>query len=275
MTTNKRVNDADSSVTMESPELENIFHWTEEHDCYKNQFMDAENKFQYERWTPVEETRWDNFRAKCIDVQSGKWFTKGENGRCQGKEGPKRYVTAVIRLKSSSGAEYLLSNSRIIGYDASGDPVITTASWPEKYNKTIFRFETVPNYDTGFSERRNTGPCGSDLIYTMPFNKENAQKLFDLRDSSKQDIQFMVKSDEGQVIGVKPQITLQDTFKLFTENSFEYLYNANYIPIQQKLLNAKQAEGEGLIPKMENDERTASLIAQQNLSDKQKLSSYQ
>ena len=76
----------------------------------------------------------------------------------------------------------------------------------------------------------------------------------------------MVKSDEGQVIGVKPQITLQDTFKLFIENSFEYLYNANYIPIQQKLLNAKQAENEGLIPKMENDERTASIIAQQNSS---------
>ena len=123
------------------------------------------------------------------------------------------------------------------------------------------------------------GPSGSEIVYTLPFEKENAQKLFDLRDGNNNNnnaIQFIVKSDEGQVIGVKPQITLQDTFKLFTENSFEYLYNANYIPIQQKLLNAKQAETEGLIPRqMTDDERTASLIAAQNLSDKQKMSSYQ
>jgi hypothetical protein len=172
----------------------------------------------------------------------------------------------------------LLSSSKIIAYDAHGDIQKTTAHLPEKYNKTIFRFETVPNHETGYSERRNVGPSGSEIVYTLPFTKENAQKLFDLRDGNNNNnnaIQFIVKSDEGQVIGVKPQITLQDTFKLFTENSFEYLYNANYIPIQQKL-NAKQAETEGLIPRqMTDDERTASLIAAQNLSDKQKMSSYQ
>ena len=101
MTTNKKVNDAnvndnanagnnESSITVEAPELDNVFHWTEEHDCYKNQFMDSENKFQYERWTPAEETRWDNFRAKCIDTKTGRWFTNGDGtGRCLGKEGPR------------------------------------------------------------------------------------------------------------------------------------------------------------------------------------------
>lgn len=45
----------------------------------------------------------------------------------------------------------------------------------------------------------------------------------------------MVKSDEGdKVIGVKPKITAEENFKLFTENSFEYLYNANWIPAEQK-----------------------------------------
>ena len=141
----------------------------------------------------------------------------------------------------------MLSNSTIIGYNAYGDKQITTAGTPEKYYKTMFRFEVTPNYDTGFSERRNTGPSGGSLIYTMPFTKENAQKLFDMRENEK--IQFIVKSDEGQVIDVKPQSTVQETFKLFVENYFEYLYHANYIPQAQKLLNAKQAENEGLIPK--------------------------
>ena len=176
--TNVNVNDNagngnnESSITVEAPELDNIFHWTEEHDCYKGQYMDTENKFQYERWTPAEETRWDNFRAKCVDPNTGRWYTSGDGtGRCLGKEGPKRYVTAIIRLKTSNGAEYLLSNSTIIGYNAYGDKQITTAGTPEKYYKTLFRFEVTPNYDTGFSERRNTGPSGGSLIYTMPFTK--------------------------------------------------------------------------------------------------------
>ena len=275
--TNVNVNDNagnnESSITVEAPEPENIFHWTEEHDCYKGQYMDSENRFQFERWPPVEETCWDNFRARCIDTKTGRWFTNGDGqGRCLGKEGPRRIVSALIRLKTSNGAEYLLSNSMIIGYSAYGDRQTTPASQPEKYYKTIFRFEVTPNYDTGFSERRNTGPSGGSLIYTLPFTKENAQKLFDMRENEK--IQFIVKSDEGQAIGVKPQITVNDTFKLFVENDFEYLYHANYIPQTQKLLNAKQAENEGLIPKMTDDERTASILAQQALSQKDKMVSY-
>ena len=169
MTTNKKVNEVNdntnandsNSITVEAHELDNVFHWQEEHDCYKGQYMDSENKFQYERWTPSEETRWLNFVAKCKRPQDGRWYTSGDGtGRCLGKEGPKRYVTAIIRLKTSNGAEYLLSNSTIIGYSAYGDKQITTAGTPEKFYKTMFHFEVTPNYDTGFSERRNTGPSG-------------------------------------------------------------------------------------------------------------------
>ena len=52
-------------------------------------------------------------------------------------------------------------------------------------------------------------------------------------------------------------------------------FNALYIPIQTKFLNTRQAESEGLIPKNSDDEKMASLIVQQNLVDKQKMSSYQ
>ena len=66
----------------------------------------------------------------------------------------------------------------------------------------------------------------------MPFSKQAAEELFSLRDGN--NIQFIVKSDEGQVIGVKPQLTVQDTFRLFVDNDFDYLYHANYIPQAQK-----------------------------------------
>ena len=131
---NNNTNDS-NSITVEAPELDNVFHWQEEHDCYKGQYMDSENKFQYERWTTTEETRWNNFVAKCKDT-NGRWYTSGDGtGRCLGKQGPKRYVTAIIRLKTGNDAEYLLSNSTIIGYSAYGDKQITTAGTPEKFYK--------------------------------------------------------------------------------------------------------------------------------------------
>ena len=170
-----------------------------------------------------------------------------------------------------------MSNSTIIGYNVTGDPVQTSANLPEKYTKTLFRWETSPNYETGYAERRNVGPSGSEIVYTMPFNKENTQKLFDMRDSSKQDnnsIQFIVKSEGQGVYNVKPQLTLQDTFKLFVDSDFSYLYHGNYMSKEEKEFNMRLAEAEGLIPKQTEDERKASILAQQSLSQNDKMASY-
>jgi hypothetical protein len=115
------------------------------------------------------------------------------------------------------------------------------------------------------------------LVYTLPFTKENAQKLFDLRDT-KQDnnnsIQFIVKVEGQAVYNVKPQLTLQDTFKLFVESDFNYLFHGNYIPAADKLLAMRRAEFDGLIPKQTDDERAAAILAEQALSQKDKMASY-
>ena len=47
--------------------------------------------------------------------------------------------------------------------------------------KTIFRYESMPDFEKGVAQRRNIGPQGSELVYTLPFTKENAQKLFDYK----------------------------------------------------------------------------------------------
>jgi hypothetical protein len=270
----------DNDNTIEAPELENIFNWDKEQDCYKGQYIDEANKIEYERWPPIEQKRWESFKAKAKDPKSGKWFMKGQNGQRLGLESPIRIVTTIMRLKATdNGAEYLLSNSKIIGYNQFGDEVTTTANFPEKYNLTLFRFETVPDHETGYAKRINTGACGTELIYTLPFTKENALKLFDMRDLNKQNnctsIQFLVKSeDKNRVYDIQPQITLEQTFKLFVESDFEYLYHANYLSTEQKMLNMRLAEGEGLIPKQTDDERQASILAEQALSQKDKMVSY-
>ncbi len=123
-------------------------------------------------------------------------------------------------MKTADNSEYLLSSSKITGYNAYGDIQEIHGHLPEKYNRTTFRYDTVPNYDTGFSERRNMGPSGSSVVYTLPFSVEAAKKLFDQREND--EVVFIVKYEStGNVYSVRQQQTVQDTFKLFTENSFE------------------------------------------------------
>ena len=233
--------------------------------CFKGQYADERNKIEYQRWIPIEEVRWSDFKSKAIDPHTGEYYTNGEgSGIPKGKEGPKRYVTSIIRLKTNDGVEYLLSKSKIIGYNQSGDEISTTADNPEKFTKTNFRWETQPNYDTGFAERRNAGPSGSEIVYTLPFTKEDAQKLFELRDN-KQGIQLIVKSEaQDKVYEIKkPDGTLQENFQLFAESDFNYLFNANFLSKEQKEYNMRIAETVGLIPKQTDDERTASILAQE------------
>jgi hypothetical protein len=144
---NTNINDTEQ--VFEELDLDNIFHFKDEEACFVNQWIDEKEKIPYIRQKPPEQVPWDLFKEKTIDPKTQKYYTNGEGtGKCLGKEGPKRYVTTIIRMKASNGAEYLLSNSKIIGYNAFGDKVETSANLPEKYQKTSFRYETVPNYKT-------------------------------------------------------------------------------------------------------------------------------
>ena len=63
----------------------------------------------------------------------------------------------------------------------------------------------LPNTETGFGARVNVGPSGSQLIYTLPFNKENAQNLFDIRDDSEEHSINSQKWSQRTGVGVKSQ----------------------------------------------------------------------
>ena len=81
-------------------------------------------------------------------------------------------------MKAISGAEFLLSNSKIIGYNISGDPEETAVILPEKWTRTIFKFIQTPNFKTGFSERRNQGPAKTEVVYCIPFSPQPAKEAF-------------------------------------------------------------------------------------------------
>ena len=44
----------DDGNTVEVLELDNIFNFDKEQECYEGHYCDTENKIPYERWTPIE-----------------------------------------------------------------------------------------------------------------------------------------------------------------------------------------------------------------------------
>jgi hypothetical protein len=57
---------------VETLDLDKMFNFDKEQKCYEGQYMDLENKIPYERWTPVVQKRWENFKAKCMDAPNHK-----------------------------------------------------------------------------------------------------------------------------------------------------------------------------------------------------------
>ena len=276
MVSKKQDNDSDDVVV--EMDLDSIFNWDKEEKCFENQFAGNEgneDRIAYKRQIPLEQKRWNDFKAKCIDVNSGKWYTSGENtGIPKGKEGPKRIVQSIVRIKAKNASEYILTTGRIKAFNQFGDPVFMPYTTPEKYIETTFRWETRPNREIGYAQRVNVGPSGSALIYTLPFSKEAAQKLYYLRESDNIDLLVKIQ-DQSSTYAVKKQnASLEDNFKMFTEESFNYLYYANYLTNEEKIINMRKAEMQGIIPTQTEDERAASIAAQTALSQKDKMASY-
>ena len=88
-------------------------------------------------------------------------------------------------------------------------------------------------------------------------------------------LRLSVWQEGGTKYQVRKQKTLEDTFKLFTESSFDHLYLANYLSIEDKEQIRINAENQGLAPHMTAEERKASITAQQNSTQKDKMASYQ
>ena len=88
------------------------------------------------------------------------------------------------------------------------------------------------------------GPSRSEEIYIMHFNPDNIKKLFDQRQNDL--VNFVVKDEAtGKAVQVK-DVNAEKTLTLF-QKPFEYLFNAEYIPIAVKAELRQEAVAQGLI----------------------------
>ena len=70
------------------------------------------------------------------------------------------------------------------------------------------------------------------MVYTTPFTKEAAKKLFDQRENN--EVRFTVKDEmTGKAIEVRPDVNISKTFERFCK-PFDYLVNCLYLSPQEK-----------------------------------------
>ena len=259
-------------------DLDNIFNWQKEKDCFKGKFIGQKLKngkqAEFPREKPIAQFRYENWLSKISNPMDPDepYYTNGEGtGRCLGKEGPKRIITSIVRVRTKDKKQYLVSYGRLIGYSQYGDPIQTPCDLPEIWTKVNFGVEVVPNLQKGTLERRTTAPIGNETKYEVEFNKENLEKLTALRESDN-NISFAVKDEiSNKTVQVKNQKTIEDTIKLFLENDFDYLFNASYLGPEELEKIRIRAMNEGLIKRESIEDLRTNIYNQQNLTKQKQI----
>ena len=79
---------------------------------------------------------------------------------------------------------------------------------PERWTRVKFGHKASYEIDkqgNPVPKRVNTGPNGQEIVYSLPFTKENLQKLIDLRKNDT--INFTVEKENGKKVqGTGPEI---------------------------------------------------------------------
>lgn len=226
-----------------------------EEACFKNALVRDVKTGKMYPWPKglgsVEQASYEKyFLEKVLDSDTGKYFPKrDEDGKpvktTDDNNTPKHTIHTIIRLKTRDNEEFLLSKGHFTGYDALGDPVRKYIPWPEKWDKTHFKYDKVWNDKKKMLEKVCVGPGDVETIYTMPFNEANLKELFDKRESD--NIMWIVKDGvTGTPKQVAPEPNINDTFKLFLK-PFSYLYNAEYITPQMKAQYRQEAIDQGFL----------------------------
>ena len=137
-----------------------------------------------------------------------------------------------------------MSKGTIIGHDSAGEEVDFPLPWPERWIKTLFSWSNEYNNSTRQFEKRCLGPSGSETVYLLEYSKDNAKQLFDQRANDL--INFIVKDEvSGEAKMVEKDVNALKTFDRFVNNTWDYLWAGEYIPlpVRQELRQEAVARG--------------------------------
>lgn len=180
----------------------------------------------FKRIKSPKEIVYYNWLSQIKDPVTGEYYTGPEG------EQPRHLVTTIVRYKDINDKEYLYTVGERKGFDSFKDPKVISSHRPEVHQKTIFKYRTDIDKRTRQITRITEGPQSVEDVYDMPFNEENANKLWKLKKD--RTIQLVVKdgrTDEPHAVENKGLFANHNIDKLFEEfkrRDFEYLYNWEY-----------------------------------------------
>lgn len=213
--------------------------WKKEEECFANEKMDDGRPFP--RQKPLAQTAYETWLADVVNPINKEYY---EFNMPDGTKKKARYeITTIIRKRLPDDSEKLLTIGKLIGYTALGDERERGIRHPEVWQKTEFNHATSvdPNNPNRLMTK-TVGPKPMKEIYELDWNEENLNKLLEQRINNHVDL--IVK--ESKAVSVK-QATYEKTVKFFKTNTFEYLYNAEYITEDQRKANIEMAKRQGLI----------------------------
>ena len=124
-------------------------------------------------------------------------------------------------------------------------------SKPEVWSKTEFAYDRNYNEKTGSFTVQTIGPSGIEEVYDIPFSPENVQKLYDK--TQDENVMFVLKDNRTQEAKEVKWSSVKDSVELFMHKPFNYLWNADYIPLPVKMELRQQAIAQGLIGGVASD----------------------
>jgi hypothetical protein len=136
-------------------------------------------------------------------------------------EYPLKYVNSIIRRRLSDGSEWLTSRQQWWGLDEAGNPINQTFDDTEAYNDILPTYKLRPENPKERDSKMISEVIGiQDRIrYTLPFTKENAQRLWDMRNGNC----TLVLKDESK------------DSKPYSVDSFEQFINPDFAALMEML----------------------------------------
>lgn len=214
------------------------------------------------RIKPIRHRSYQAFYSRIIDLHSGTYYPERDlagNVIEPSDGGPRaRYlIHNILRVRSYSGKEYLYSSGVILGFNSLGGVVYHPMHKSEVYNRTHWHKERNYNSKTGRIEEIVKSPSNQEEVYLLPFSPEAVDELF--KHSIKPDTPAVYRRDNKRTIDRPCNFVVRDersgvniavewgnirrTLELFKTKSFEYLFNAEYIPEPVKAEMRAMSEG--------------------------------
>jgi hypothetical protein len=171
-------------------------------------------------------------------------------------------VNSIIRIRLLDGSERLYSMGQLIGYDGLGQRSTMGIYAPENYQNTVFGTTRKFDDQSGRIITMITSPIRQETIYTLDYNSENVQKLYekswdgknpyfkpDKRNNKR--VMFICKDEST---GIAKEIffsSVERSLELMKTKSFDELFTDAYLP--RAVLENRKMFSSGL---MEEQQKT-------------------